>query len=361
MMRDIGLQPGGGGLFALLPVMSLGVAAPLGARLVGWVRPRVLITYALCLGVAGIVWRSYGGSAGLFGGTVAIGLGLGTAGSVILGVVKELYPAHIPALMGAYTACVCLGTSLGTAAGEPVTIVMGGWQRGLLFWALPLALAALLWAELMHRSHPYNQRERPLRASILPLLKQSKAWWVSAFYLFRVAGAWAMIAWLATLLHRRGLSLEEAGLALGLATACEIPSTLLSDHFTQWLGSRTRLMLIAIPLSIIAVYGLLLGPLNWWPLFAVIFGLSIGAVFALGMTLIVENSADAAATVALSGMAQGIGFIIGGLLAWSTSAVEDSTHPQTWMTCVYTLFALGGLICGKQSETPEKVTTTPPK
>lgn len=361
MMRDLGLQPGGGGLFALLPVMSLGVAAPLGAQLVGWVRPRVLITYAMCLAVAGIVWRSYGGSVGLFGGTAAIGLGLGIAGSVILGIVKELFPAHIPALMGAYTACVCLGTSLGSAAGEPVAVVMGNWQRGLLFWALPLALAVVLWVELSLRSHPFNRREQPLHASLLPLLKQGKAWWVSAFYLFRVAGAWALITWLAALMHRRGLSLEEAGLVLGLATACEIPSTLLSDHFTQWLGSRARLMLVAIPLSIVAVFGLLLGPLSWWPLFAVIFGLCIGAVFSLGMTLIVDNSADAAATVALSGMAQGFGFIVGGLLAWGSSAVMDFSHPQLWMACVYTLFALGGLICGLRSDTPGKVAVLPPK
>ena len=360
MMRDLGMQPGGGGLFALLPVISLGVAAPLGARLVGWVRPRVLITYAMCLAVAGIVWRSYGGSVGLFGGTVAIGLGLGITGSVILGVVKELFPAHIPALMGAYTACVCLGTSLGSAAGEPVMLVMGSWQRGLLFWAWPLALAVLLWAELAHRSHPFNLNELPLKASIRPLLQQSKAWWVSAFYLFRVAGAWAIIAWLATLMHRRGLSPEVSGYVLGLATACEIPSTLLSDHFTQWLGGRTRLMLLAIPLSIVAVFGLLMGPLSWWPLFAVLFGLCIGSVFALGMTLIVDNSADAAATVALSGMAQGFGFIVGGLLAWGSSAVVDFSHPQLWMACVYTLFALGGLVCGLRSETPGKVSVLPP-
>ena len=355
MMRDLGLHVGSSSLFALLPVMSLGVAAPLGARLVGWVRPRALIAWALCLAIGGIIWRSYGGAVGLFGGTAAIGLGLGITGSVILGIVKELFPGRIPELMGAYTACVCLGTSLGSAAGDPVMVAFGGWQRGLLFWAWPLALALVLWAELVHRAHPFNTREQTLRASIRPLLRQRKAWWVSVFYLFRVAGAWVIITWLATLMHRRGLPLEEAGLALGLATVCEIPSTLLSDHFVQWLGSRSRLMYIAIPLSIVAVFGLLVGPLSWWPLFSVVFGLCIGAIFALGMTLIVDNSADAAATVALSGMAQGIGFVVGGLLAWCASAVVDLPHPQLWLACAYALFALGGLLSGLRSDTPDKV------
>lgn len=359
MMRDLGLHVGSSGLFALLPVMSLGVAAPLGAKLVTWVKPRALITWALVLALCGIVWRSYGGAIGLFGGTAAIGLGLGITGSVILGVVKELFPGRIPELMGAYTACVCMGTSLGSAAGDPVMLMMGGWQRGLLFWALPLALALVLWVELIHRLHPLNMREQKLHASIRLLLRQGKAWWVSVFYIFRVAGSWAIVVWLAALMQRRGLPPVEAGLALGLTTACEIPSTLLSDHLTQWLGSKSRLMYIAIPLSAVAVWGLLLGPLHWWPFFSVLFGLCIGAVFALGMTLIVENSADAAATVALSGMAQGLGFVVGGLLAWATSAAMNTAHPALWMACAYTLFALGGLISGLRSDSPARVSVTP--
>lgn len=355
MMRDLGLHVGSSSLFALLPIMALGVAAPLGARLVAWVRPRHLIAYAMGVGIVGIVWRSYGGGVGLFGGTVFIGLGLGIVGSVILGVVKDLFPNRVPELMGAYTACVCLGTSLGSAASDPITLALGGWQRGLMFWVWPLLLALALWVELIHRAHPFNLQQNTLNAAIRPLLRQRKAWWVSVFYVFRVAGAWALIVWLATLMHRRGLALEEAGLALGLVTACEIPATLLSDHMVQWLGSRSRLLWVAAPLSVAAVFGLLVGPLAWWPVFSVVLGLCIGFIFTLGMTLIVENSADSAATVALSGMAQGMGFILGGLLAWCASAVMDTEEPHVWMACVYALFALGSLISGLHSDTPTKV------
>ena len=42
----LGLGIGGSGLFALLPIMALGVAAPMGARLVEWIRPGNLITCA---------------------------------------------------------------------------------------------------------------------------------------------------------------------------------------------------------------------------------------------------------------------------------------------------------------------------
>lgn len=346
MMRDLGLHVASSSLFALLPIMALGVAAPLGAWLVSLVRPRHLIAYALLLAMAGIAWRSYGGGVGLYGGTAIIGLGLGIAGSVILGVVKDLFPHRVPELMGAYTACVCLGTSIGSAASDPLTIALGGWQSGLLFWVGPLALALVLWVELIHRAHPFNLNSDTMHAPILPLLRQSKAWWVSLFYVFRVAGSWTLIVWLAALLHRRGLPLEEAGLAVGMVTACEIPSTLLSGHFVMWLGSRERLLWIAAPLSVAAVFGLMLGPLAWWPLFSVIFGLCIGTIFTLGMTLIVENSPDSATTVALSGMSQGMGFILGGLLAWAASGIIDLPHPHLSMAIIYTLFAIASLTTG---------------
>ena len=72
LMRDLGLGISSSGLFGLLPVMALGIAAPLGARLVAWVRPGNLIIYAMLAAVGGVVWRSYGGIPGLFGGTVII-------------------------------------------------------------------------------------------------------------------------------------------------------------------------------------------------------------------------------------------------------------------------------------------------
>jgi len=359
LMRDLGLSVGDSGLFGLLPVIALGAAAPLGAWLTAWIKPRSLITYALLLAIGGVVWRSYGGIPGLFAGTVAIGLGLGIAGSVILGIVKQMFPDRVPELMGGYTACVCLGTSVGSGAADPIALMLGGWQAGLLFWALPLLLATILWAELVRRHHPLNMRHSTLQARLRPLLRQKKAWMVSLYYLFRVAGSWLLIVWLATLLRGRGLPLVEAGLVLALATACEIPSALLSETFSQWLGGRVRLMLIAIPLSVISCWGLLIAPLDWWPLFSILFGLSIGSIFTIGMTLIVANAEDEAATVALSGMAQGIGFIAGGLLAWVASLCMKQPRPDLWIACIYSVFALSGLFFGVMCSRPGLVSVSP--
>lgn len=346
IMRDLGLGVGSSGLFGLLPVMALGIAAPLGARLVAWVHPARLIIYAMLAAVGGVVWRSYGGITGLFGGTLVIGLGLGMAGSVILGIVKRVAKEHLPTLMSAYTACVSLGTAIGSGAATPVAHWLGSWQQGLLFWGLPLLLAAALWGELVLHSRNLHTQQKTLKAPILPLLRKKSAIMVTLYYLFRVASAWLLIVWLSTILRHRGMPADEAGFVLALATVCQIPFALTANQLNHLLGGMRRLMTCATLAAVAACWGLLMAPLSLWSLFAVLLGFGMGCIFAIGMTLIATTEPDEAGTIALSGLAQGIGFIGGGLLAWLAGMVMRLPMPDAWLAALYTMLALCGLWFG---------------
>ncbi len=342
----LGLGIAGSGLYALLPIMALGVAAPMGARLVAWIRPGKLITCALLLASAGIIWRSSGHLAGLFGGTIIIGLGLGVAGSVILGIVKQATPAHLPEIMSAYTACVSLGTAIGSGAAVPVAHLLDGWQAGLLFWALPMLLSTILWAELMHRQQNIHARQPAMQAPMLPLLKKRAARMVTLYYLFRVASSWLLVVWLVTLLHQRGMDTTKAGLVLSLATACQIPGALLAGIILRRLGSLRRLMSVATLLAVAACWGLLTAPGGFWFISAIALGLGLGSIFSVGMTLIATTEPSESGTIALSGLAQGIGFTGGGLLAWAAGAGMSAAYPALTLALLYSLFALSGLYFG---------------
>ena len=341
------------GLFALLPIMALGIAAPVGARLVAWIRPGNLITWAMLLATAGVLWRSSGYMAGLFCGTIIIGLGLGVAGSVILGIVKQAIPTHLPEVMSAYTACVSLGTAIGSGAAVPIARLLEGWQAGLMFWALPMLLATILWAFTMHRSQTIQGGQSTMRAPMLPLLKKRSARMVTLYYLFRVASSWLLVVWLVTLLHQRGMSTEKAGLLLSLTTACQIPCALISGLAIRWLGSIRRLMTIATLLAVAACWGLLVAPEGYWLVSAIALGAGLGSIFSVGMTLIATTEPGESGTIALSGLAQGIGFTGGGLLAWAAGAGMGTANPGLTLALLYSIFALSGLYfglrCGKSS------------
>ena len=341
------------GLFALLPIMALGIAAPMGARLVEWIRPGNLITWAMLLATAGVLWRSSGYMAGLFCGTIIIGLGLGVAGSVILGIVKQAIPTHLPEVMSAYTACVSLGTAIGSGAAVPIARLLEGWQEGLMFWALPMLLATILWAFTMHRRQNIHAGHPTMRAPMLPLLRKRSARMVTLYYLFRVASSWLLVVWLVTLLHQRGMNTEKAGLVLSLTTACQIPCALISGIVIRWLGSINRLMTIATLLAVAACWGLLVAPEGYWLVSSIALGAGLGSIFSVGMTLIATTEPSESGTIALSGLAQGIGFTAGGLLAWVAGSGMNSANPALTLSILYTLFALSGLYfglrCGKEA------------
>ena len=348
LMQSLHLGVGSSSLLGLLPVMALGIAAPLGARLVALVRPALLIIYALLAAVAGVAWRSYGGIPGLFGGTIIIGLGLGIAGSVILGIVKQEEKQNLPMLMSAYTACVSLGTSVGTGASAPVAYWLGGWQNGLLFWGLPLLLATMLWGEFVLHSQPRQNTLQTVKAPMLPLLRKHSTRMVTLYYLFRVASTWLLIVWLTTLLQQRGLHPDKAGFVLALATASQIPFALVAGILCRLLGGTARLMVAGTLAGVVACWGLLVAPLSLWVLFAILLGFGMGSIFAIGMTLIATTEPDEAGTIALSGLAQGVGFIGGGLLAWLAGMSLRLPLPDLCLASLYTLIALCGLYFGLQ-------------
>ncbi len=358
--RDLHLDLKDSGVFAVLPVMVLGIASPLGARLVDYTRPRMLILYSMCLALAGILWRSYGGMSGLYGGMVLIGLGLGVTGSVILGIVKQVFPKHVAWMMSGYTACVCMGTAIGSASAEPVALWLGGWRSGLAFWGISLAVVTLLWLFLARSHSDGSAAYHTLKAPVIPLLKKKTAWMVSLFYLFRVAGAYLLTIWLSSLMRRRGMDAVDSGFVMAFATVCQIPAALFSVWLIRLAGGKEQLMYWAIPLSVLSCWGLLFAPLHWWPVFACIFGLGIGAVFSIGMSLIVERAADEASTVALSGMSQGIGFICGGLLAWLGSLCVDHAHGDLLIAGLYTVYSMAGLYFGIKAARPGVVSVDGP-
>ena len=112
------------------------------------------------------------------------------------------------------------------------------------------------------------------------------------------------------------------------------------------LGGTARLMLAGTLAGVVACWGLLVAPLSLWVLFAILLGFGMGSIFAIGMTLIATTEPDEAGTIALSGLAQGVGFIGGGLLAWAAGLSLRLPMPDLWLASLYTLLAVCGLAFG---------------
>lgn len=351
MEHDLGLSLDGSSAFALLPIFVLGVAAPFVPWLARHLSPWRIVLWFQLLAVAGILWRSYDGVAGLFGGMILLGLGMGVAGAAMPGFIKHEFPNNASFMMGLYSALIGLGSSVAAAATVPLAHMLGGWRGGLAFWALPLLAGLAVWW-LYFRSHPADTDEKPLNTSIARLLGNARAWQITLFYACRVAAAYFFFTWVAVLLHRRGMRVEDAGFMLAVATVSQIPATLSASWFAGKLGSHGLLIALAIMLACLGCWGMFYGPLAWVLPLSVIFGLGMGTVFSRGMALMVERAKDQESSIELSSMAQGFGFTLGALVALLGSSFLPLTGGFGIFCAIYTLISMGGLVFGYLSARP---------
>ncbi|SDQ98800.1 MFS transporter, CP family, cyanate transporter [Pseudomonas sp. UC 17F4] len=104
---NLGLSASQAGLLTTLPVLCLGLFAPLApvlARRFG--SERVILGILLVL-AAGIAVRSAFGSTGVFVGSIMAGASIGVIGVLLPGIVKRDFPKHAGTLTGVYTMALC--------------------------------------------------------------------------------------------------------------------------------------------------------------------------------------------------------------------------------------------------------------
>ena len=153
IQSDLGLSAAGAGLLTALPVVCMGLFAPVGPALARRVGREAAVSWALVLVAAGTLARGLGDSvAPLYGGTLIAGIGIALGGVLLPGVVKAWFPDRPGAVTGLYTAGLVAGAMLAAAATVPLLDALGvDWPVAIAAWGL-LAVAALVaWVPVTRR------------------------------------------------------------------------------------------------------------------------------------------------------------------------------------------------------------------
>lgn len=346
--ESLGLSASQAGLLTTLPVLCLGLFAPLApilARRFG--SERVILGILLTL-AAGIVVRSAFGSTGVFVGSIMAGASIGVIGVLLPGIVKRDFPRHAGTLTGVYTMALCLGAAMAAGATVPLSAHFGdSWSLGLGIWVLPALVAAMIWlpqARQGHGSHHVAFRVRGL-------LRDPLAWQVTLYMGLQSSLAYIVFGWLPSILIGRGLSPTQAGLVLSGSVIVQLISSLSAP----WLATRgkdQRLVIVVVMLLALAgLFGCLYAPLEGLWGWAIVLGLGQGGTFALALTLIVLRSKDAHVAANLSSMAQGVGYTLASMGPFAVGLVHDLTggwNAVGWIFAVLGVGAIGfGLKAGR--------------
>ena len=340
---SLGLSAAKAGLLTTLPVLCLGLFAPLApilARRFG--AERVVLGILLTL-AAGILLRSSFGEVGLFAGSLIAGASIGIIGVLLPGIVKRDFAKQAGTMTGVYTMALCLGAALAAGATVPLSHYFGdSWNIGLGFWIAPALLAALFWLPQVGQKHGAHR----VAYRVKGLLRDPLAWQVTLYMGLQSSLAYIVFGWVPSILISRGLSPTEAGLALSGSIIVQLLSALTAP----WLATRGKdqrlAIVVVMVLTLGGLFGCLYAPIDGLWGWAILLGLGQGGTFSLALTLIVLRSRDAHVAANLSSMAQGIGYTLASLGPLAVGLIHDWTGGWAATGWVFALIGLGAIVAG---------------
>jgi len=349
-LAGTGLVGAQSALLTTVPVFCLGLfglAAPRLARSQGLERTILafLVLLALGLGV-----RAFERADTLVLGCALGGVAIGVVNVLLPGVVKRDFSDRAPFMTGLYTMALCGGAAVAAGATAPLEAVFGSWSFALAVWALPAAVAVLVWAWVAQRAAP------PAAGPVVEvggLWRDPLAWQVTLFTGLQSSLAYSVFAWLAPILRDRGLSPIDAGLAVSASVLVQVPSTLVAPVLAARGKDQRVAVLATVGLSVVGLLGCMVAPMASIWAWVVLLGIGQGAVFAVALTIIVLRAPDAALAAKLSSMAQGVGYmvasagplLIGLLHAWT----GDWTAPGVLLVALGAGAAFTGWSAGRSA------------
>lgn len=322
-----------------VPLVCFAVFSPAA----GWIARRVGDERGLGIAIAAILagqaLRALAPASAFFPGTVISAAGIALMNVLLSSLVKRRAPRRAAHLLGAYLAMLYLGAMLGSAASVPLYRAD---HRSLALplgiWAVPAAVGLLVWIPQLGRHTVPDRSDRPVG---IRLRRSSLAWQVTAFMGLQSLTFYGSLSILPDLYRSRGMDPSTAGLVNtmlsvgGVITAVSAPVLVARSNL-----SRTVLVASALA-SVAATVAPLFIPLGAALPAAFVLGLGQGVSIALALYYIMARAESPAVAGALSGMAQGFGYLIAVFGPLGAGLLHSSTG--SWSASIAFLAALTAL------------------
>lgn len=339
---DLALPASLAGLLTTIPVLCMGLFAPVGPYVAARLGPRnafgVCLGLVIGFGVARAVAPAY---PLILLATFGLGVGVGIAGAIPSMIVSQRMTSR-PALgTGAYAGGIVAGSTAAAALAVPLA-VGGDWRQSLLVISVVsfVSIVALVLFVPADRSG----RTRPA-VPHLPW-RHATAWLLVLAFGLQSLMYYGVVAWLPNVFVERGWTPADAGSlvaitnGVGLITTLGVP--LVADRF----GGRQRQLVASAVGSTGAMIAIALVP-DLAFVWVAILGLTLGSIFPLVLTLPLDV-ADAPAQVGsvASLMLLG-GYGVSALGPFVLGAARDATgnfDASLWILVVVGLGLIGSCL-----------------
>jgi len=359
---DIGLGSFVVGVLGMLPPLCyavFGIFTPVFAKRLGLEGTLVVALAALTAGLAGRGLAADGWWLVVASAVTFASIGVGNV--LLPPLVKRYFPDRIGLVTTVYATAMAISTMLPPLIAVPVASATH-WRVSLGEWALIALLALIPWVALL--VHPSRRAARAAAEEAAPsqlrrAARSPLAWALTTVFAVSALNAYALFAWLPTMLHDvAGTDHVESGALLALFASVGLPLSLVVPVLADRYG-RVRLLIGVAVVSIVLGYaGLLIAPTSatWlWVVFA-----GIGTlIFPLTLVLINLRTRTHSGSVALSGFVQSTGYLLVAAGPLLIGALHEWTGSWTWSLLLLLATAVPIAIAGRVIARPRYLEDEP--
>ncbi|MBB4134936.1 CP family cyanate transporter-like MFS transporter [Gordonia humi] len=314
---DIGFGDTIKGLLGMLPTLAFGVAGLVSPRLGRRFGIEQVTLAAVVITGVGIAARSFSQNVGVLIVLSCVALfGMGVGNILIPPLVKRYFADRIAPISTAYIVFVQAGTVIPAAVAIPLADATN-WRISLGVWALvPLAaLGPWLWVVRERRIAaraetpvPVEQSPTPATARIA-MWRSPMAWGMTLMFGMTSAGTYAMFTWMPKIFTDAGGSESLGGTSVAIFSGVGLAATFVAPSLSTRFANPFAFTIVFAASWFAGFAGLMWAPLSAPWLWALLCGLG-PTTFPMALTLINVRTRTSEASAALSGFAQGVGYLL---------------------------------------------------
>ena len=344
VMQATGLSATGASLLTTLPVLCLGLFAPLAPGLAQRFGAERTLLGALVLLALGTGLRWFESVPLLFVATFLAGAAIAIGNVLLPGLVKRDFADKVALMTGLYTMALCAGSAAAAGLTLPIEhLLTGSWSGALAAWAVPVLVVLLIWIPQALGSRR-QVSHRGFR--VVGLWRDRLAWQVTLFMGLQSALAYCIFGWLAPILRERGFDAATAGAIVSVSVMTQVVTCLAVPSFAVRLKDQRVINVALVVVAVIALLGILFAPTSTVLFWAVLQGIGQGGLIAAAMTLIVLRSPDSHVAAHLSGMAQGVGYVLAAFGPLLVGLIRGWTGSFSGTAFLFVALGLGVAIMG---------------
>ena len=313
IQTDYLLSSGMAGFITTLPLLAFALVSPFVAKISQKLKYGKTMTLGLLLILIGELVRSSTNIAGLFIGTIFLGIGIAIGNVLIPSIIKLKFPTKIGVVTSIYTSSMCLFAAVGAGVSMPLAKGLQlGWKNSLASGYILTILTLLIWLPQL----------KVKDESLVPILtkkvnpsqsiwKSLIAWWVTLFMGTQSFIFYSLVAWLPTIILSKGMLDSFAGAMALTFQLTAIPATLLIPILSDKFKNQRGLVIITCLFYLSGLLLFLVGQTQLVLLFAIILmALGMGGSISLSIAFISLRSPNSTRASELSGMSQSAGYLL---------------------------------------------------